>query len=154
VSRTDWTSRSPWCPNASDPPDSVRGSMTVELIVLAPVIGLFLLVSLALGRYSLAREQVVGGARAAADAVAAAGSRAQAQQSAVAAAMPVLQTHHSCAAPIVTVDSASFAPGALVRVSVSCRVAFSDLGLPGFPGSTTVDAVQTAAIDPYRSIQP
>jgi hypothetical protein len=77
-----------------------------------------------------------------------------AEQTAVAAANPVLQSNHSCTHPTVNVDVASFAPGAVVRVSVSCRVDFSDLLVPGFPGSTTITAVQEAVIDPFRAIQP
>jgi Flp pilus assembly protein TadG len=133
---------------------SSRGSLTVELVVLMPVLALFLLVSLAFGRYALAREQVVGGARAAADAAAVASSASQAQQAAVAAATPVLQSNHSCTHPRVTVDVASFAPGAVVRVSVSCRIDFSDLLVPGLPGATTIEAAQATAIDPYRTVQP
>jgi Flp pilus assembly protein TadG len=133
---------------------SSRGSLSVELVVLTPVLALFLLVSLAFGRYALAREQMVGGARAAADAAAIAGSALVAQRTAVAAATPVLQSNHSCTHPSVSVDVASFAPGAVVRVSVSCRVDFSDLLVPGFPGSTTISAVQAAVIDPFRTIQP
>jgi Flp pilus assembly protein TadG len=129
-----------------------RGSFTVELVVLAPIVVLFLLLALALGRYSLAREQVVGGAQAAADAAAVADSATQAQQAAVAAAMPVLQSAHSCTNPSVVVDSGSFAAGTEVRVSVSCHVEFSDLLVPGFPGGTTVNAIQVAVIDPFRSI--
>jgi Flp pilus assembly protein TadG len=131
-----------------------RGSLSVELVVLTPVLALFLLVSLALGRYALAREQVVGGARAAADAAAIAGSAVIAQKAAVAAATPVLQSNHSCTDPSVNVDVASFAPGAVIRVSVSCRVDFSDLLVPGFPGSTTISAVQEAVVDPYRAVLP
>ncbi len=133
---------------------SARGSLTVELVVLTPVIALFVLVALGFGRYSLAREQVVGGARAAADAAAVAGSAAQAQEAAVAAATPVLQSTHSCVDPNINVDAESFVPGATVRVTVSCHVEFSDLFVPGFPGSATLQATQVAAIDPYRSIQP
>jgi Flp pilus assembly protein TadG len=130
-----------------------RGSFTVELVVLAPVVALFLLIALALGRYSLAREQVVGGAQAAADAAAVANSGFQAQQAALAAALPVLQSAHSCTDPSVVVDSVSFAAGAEVRVSVSCHVEFSDLLIPGFPGGTTVTATEVAVVDPFRSVQ-
>jgi hypothetical protein len=134
--------------------DTQRGSLTVELVALTPVLVLFMLVALTFGRFELAREQVVGGAQAAVDAAVVADSASQAQQAAVAAAMPVLQSSHSCVDPQITVESGSFAPGVLVHVSVSCRVDFADLLLPGFPGSTTVRAVQTAVIDPYRTIQP
>jgi len=132
--------------------DGACGSLTLELVVLTPVVALFLLVALAFGRYALASEQVVAGARAAADAVAVAGSAGDSQQVAVAAAMPVLASLHSCVAPIVTVDSNSVVPGGEVRVSVTCHVDLSDLLVPGFPGSATVQAVQVAVIDPYRTI--
>jgi hypothetical protein len=136
------------------PRTDVRGSMTVELVVLTPVVALFLLVALSLGRYSLAREQIVGGARAGAAAASIAGSAAQAQQAAFVAAMPVLESNHSCVDPRVTVDTSSFVPGGIVRVSVSCSVDLSDLLVPGLPGAATVQATQSAAIDPYRSVQP
>jgi len=131
-----------------------RGSFTVELVVLTPIITLFVLMTLAFGRYALAREQVVGGARAAADAVAVAGSAGQAQQSALAAAIPILQSSRSCIDPKVAVDSQSFAPGAVVRVTVSCRVELSDLIASGLPGSTTVQVSESAVVDPYRAARP
>ncbi len=134
--------------------DRSRGSLTVELVVLTPVIVVFLLVALAFGRYALAKEQLVGGARAAADAVAVAGSALQAQQAGSAAAMPVLQSDHTCTNPTVSVASSSFVAGGQVRVSVSCQVALSDLLIPGFPGTVTVQADQVATIDPYRAVQP
>jgi Flp pilus assembly protein TadG len=133
---------------------AARGSLTVELVVLTPVIALFVLVALGFGRYSLAREQLVGGARAAADAASVAGSAPQAQEAAVAAATPVLAATHSCVDPSVNVNAQPFVPGATVRVSVSCHVEFSDLMVPGFPGSTTLQVTQLATIDPYRSVQP
>jgi Flp pilus assembly protein TadG len=143
-----------WTGSGNPQTDRSRGSFTVELVVLTPVIALFLLVALGLGRYALASEQVVGGARAAADAVAVASSASTAQQAAVAAATPVLQSNHSCIDPNVIVDSVSFAPGAIVKVSVSCRVEFSDLLIPGFPGSATIKATEGATIDLYRATEP
>lgn len=134
--------------------DSARGSFTVELVVLTPIITLFILITLAFGRYALAQEQVVGAARAAADAAAVAASASQAPEAALAAALPVVQSNHTCTDPTVIVDSQSFAPGTSIRVSVSCRVTFADLSIPGIPGSATMQAVQTAAIDPYRTFQP
>lgn len=131
-----------------------RGSLTVELAVLTPILVVFILVSLVFGRYALAREQVVAGARAAAEAAAVAGSAAAAQPAAVAAAAPVLRSDHSCVDPKVTVESESFDPGGVVRVSVSCRVDLSDLAIPGLPGSVSLQAVQSTPIDPFRTVQP
>ena len=72
------------------------------------------------------------------DAAAVAGSAGQAQQAAIAAAMPVLESNHSCADPIVTVDAGSFAPGNWSEYRSLVRVEFSDLLVPGLPGATSV----------------
>ena len=130
------------------------GSITVELVVLAPVVTAFLLITLAMGRDTLAHDQVASGARAAAEAASIAPSLGQAQTAAIAAASPALQSLHACRAPSVTVIDRSFQPGSEIRVVVSCRVDFSDLLVPGMPGSTTVSSTQTAVIDPYRAVTP
>src|SRR5579872_3576509 len=130
------------------------GSMTVELVVLAPVVVAFLLFTLALGRYTSAREQVAGGTSAAAEAAAVAPSLSQARAAAVAAASPALQSLHSCRNPSIQVVAGNFAPGAEIRVVVSCRVDYADLLVPGMPGSTTVTSVEDAVIDPYRAVSP
>lgn len=130
------------------------GSITVELVVLAPVVAAFLLITLAMGRDTLARDQVASGARAAAEAAAIAPSLKEAQSAAVAAAAPALQSTRACRAPSIRVLNRSFEPGSEVTVVVSCRVDFSDLLLPGMPGSTTVSSSATAVIDPYRAVTP
>ena len=110
---------------------SARGSLTVELVVLTPVIALFVLVALGFGRYSLAREQVVGGARAAADAAAVAGSAAQAPRSSCCCG-------HACAPvdPLVRRPKCQCRrpshsrPAPLFEYLSSCHVEFSDLSCP------------------------
>jgi Flp pilus assembly protein TadG len=124
----------------------------VELVVLAPFMILFVLVVLALGRFELGRDQVVQGARAAADAAAVADSPAAAQSAAFAAASPELASIHSCRHPTVTVDTRAFLAGSEVRVTVACRVDFSDLLIPGMPGSAVIQSAQVAAFDPYRAV--
>ena len=53
-----------------------------------------------------------------------------------------------------TVDSSGFrrplGSTGFVRVTVSCDVQFSDLFLPGLPGSRTVTKTASSAIDAYR----
>lgn len=127
--------------------------MTAELVVLAPVLILFVLFIISLGRYESARQQVVGAARAGADAAAVVASPDQAQAAAVAAAKPVVAARHSCKQLGVTADVGSYVPGGFVRVTVTCRVAFSDLAVTGLPGGVSVSAVQTASIDPYRAVR-
>jgi len=134
--------------------DAQNGSLAVELVVLTPVVIIFVLMALALGRFELAREQVVGAARAAAEAVSVVPSAGDAQSAANAAALPILANQaHSCVQPNVRVDTDRFVPGGSVRVSVSCAVNFADLFVPGMPGHAEVEAVVTAPIDPFRSVQ-
>jgi Flp pilus assembly protein TadG len=130
------------------------GSMTVELVVLTPVLVLFALLGVAFGRYELAREAVIGAARAAAEAASVVASPSQAEPAASSAAAPGVEgLGHACTALTVETDVSDFVPGGSVRVTVSCQVSFSDLLVPGVPGSTVVRVVQTAPIDPYRSVQ-
>ncbi len=130
-----------------------RGSFTVELVLLTPVLVVFALLAIGLGRYELGREQVIGAARAAAEAASVAPTAADAQSEAIGAATPVTQgLGHTCSAFDVTTDASGFSPGGSVSVTVTCRVDFSDLLVPGLAGTTTVSAVQVAPIDPYRSV--
>ncbi len=115
---------------------------------------LFVLLAVALGRYELVREQVVSTARAAANAAAVATTSAQAEHDALAAATVSLQSTRACVQPAVTVDSHLFTPGGSVRVVVTCRVSYSGLAVPGFPGGFNVVATETTPIDPFRSVAP
>jgi Flp pilus assembly protein TadG len=131
-----------------------RGSLTVELVVLTPVIVLFVLIALAFGRFELARQQVIGAARAAAEAASVAPTAGAAQPAAVAAATPVVtEGTHACTQLTVVAQTKDFVPGGSVRVTVSCQVSFADLLIPGVPGHTEVSAVVSAPIDPFRSVQ-
>jgi Flp pilus assembly protein TadG len=131
-----------------------RGSFTVELVILTPVVVLFALLAIGLGRFELAREQVVAAAQAAAQAASVAPSAGQAQSNALASASPaVADQQHSCTGLTVETDTGEFFPGGSVQVTVSCRVNYSDLLIPGMPGSTAVRATVTAPIDPFRSVQ-
>jgi Flp pilus assembly protein TadG len=131
-----------------------KGSLAIELVVLTPVIVLFALVALALGRFELAREEVVSAARAAAEAASVVSSPSEAQQAAFAAASPVVASQvHSCAQLNVVADTGNFVPGGFVRVVVSCQISFTDLLVPGMPGHATVSASVSAPIDSFRSVQ-
>ena len=134
--------------------DRDRGSFTVELVVLTPVLVLFVVIIVALGRFELGQEEVAAGARAGAAAAAVAPSPAQAEAAAKTAATPALSAVHSCTAPSVVVTAVPFAAGAEARVTVTCQVDATDLGIPGLPGRTTVIAAQSAPIDPYRAVSP
>ena len=130
------------------------GSLAVELVVLTPVITIFLLLALALGRFELAHEQVASAAQAAAEAASVVRSAPEAQSAALAAASPVVVNQvHSCTELNVVADTSQFAPGGYVRVVVSCAIDYTDLLIPGMPGHTEVRAAVIAPIDPFRSVR-
>lgn len=132
-----------------------RGSISLELVILAPF---FLLVILGLvfaGRVALAEQAV----RAAAADGARSASIARTQGEAVQAASSTVQIRLAeqglhCASTTVTADTAAFgsAPGTpgTVSVAVSCTVDLSDLAAPGIPGSMTLDVDQASPLDTYR----
>lgn len=131
-----------------------RGSLTVELVVLTPIIVLFVLTALAFGRFELAREQVIGAARAGAEAASVVPTAGAAQAAAVNAALPVVADEaHACTQLHVVAETENFVPGGSVSVTVSCQISYADLLIPGVPGHTEVRAVVSAPIDPFRSVQ-
>ena len=130
-----------------------EGTMAIELVVLTPVVILFVLVALALGRFELAREQVVSAARAGAEVASVVPVAGDAQSAALSVVAPdVSDQLHSCTQLSVVTDTRDFVPGGSVRVVVSCQIGLADLLLPGFPGHETVQAAVSAPIDPFRSV--
>ena len=132
---------------------SDTGSLTVELVVLTPIVVIVVLASLVFGRVTEARQQVVEAARAGAEAAAVLPTVGTAQWvGSINAVIDLIGRTHTCANPEITIDTSHFVPGGYVTAHVSCLVTLSDIGFPGLPGSTTVSASATAPIDPYRSV--
>jgi len=130
-----------------------KGSLTVELVVLTPVLLLVVLVVVAFGRVAEARQQVVEAARAGAELASVQPDGAAAEQEAELDATVGTSDHAlTCATETVTTDISHFRPRGHVTVTVTCRVPLADLSVTGLPGSTTVQATSTAPIDPYRSV--
>ena len=130
-----------------------RGSLTVELVVLTPVLLIMALAMLAFGRVAETRQQVIEAARAGAEAASIAPDVASAEAASGAAATGGGGgLSRTCTDPIVITDASQFHPGGYVTVTVLCRVPLADVAVPGMPGSTVVTASSTAPIDPYRSV--
>ena len=133
-----------------------RGSVSLELAALAPVLLLLVLVTVAAMRITLAGAQVDGAARDAARAASLArtpgSAAAVAQQS---AARTLAGQQLTCSQLTVTVDPAAFAvpvgTTGTVAVHLTCRVALGDVAVAGVPGSTTMTAGYAAPLDPYRA---
>jgi Flp pilus assembly protein TadG len=129
------------------------GSMTVELVVLTPVLFLLALMMLVFGRVSAAQQQVTESARAGAQAAAVQPTKAAAQYAAVLSAVyGYTDRAHLCPDAQISTNVGNFVAGGSVSVTVVCHVALSDLSIPGVPGTTTVQATASAPIDPYRSV--
>jgi Flp pilus assembly protein TadG len=131
-----------------------NGSLTVELVVITPVLFILAITILAFGRVSEARQQIVEASRASAESAALLPSASSAQQESVDAGVTgAIDSTHACAHVQVVTDVSHFYPGGYVTVTVVCQVDLSDLSVPGIPGATTIRATSTAPIDPYRSVQ-
>lgn len=133
--------------------DPERASVTVELLVLTPVLVLLAVLIAALGHIETVRAQVAGAARAAAEAAAqapdAVAAEAEARQ---AAPMSLPAGGRGCAPLRITVDTAAFAPGGTVVVHVTCIAPLAGFVVPGLAASVRVASTVTAPIDPYRVV--
>jgi Flp pilus assembly protein TadG len=127
------------------------GSVTVEAVILTPVVMLFVLLAIAFGRYESTSAEVSAAARAGVEAASIASSPSQASLDAREAALPAI-TGGACADVSVKTDASDFQPGGQVQVTVTCSVKLSDIGAPGLPGTSTLTDTQTAPIDLYREV--
>jgi Flp pilus assembly protein TadG len=139
----------------SPAPDQ-RGAASVELVILVPVLVLMLAVLVAGGRLWFARASVVEASQSAARAASLARSSGEARDAGRRAGSRILATDGlRCAGDSVSVDTGAFGvpvgTPATVTASVTCRVPFADLSLPGMPGSITVRSTGAAALDTYRA---
>jgi Flp pilus assembly protein TadG len=101
-----------------------RFAVATELVLLTPLLIVLLLFVVALGRLAGARINVDGAAAQAARAASIATTPAQAAASAQQIATATLGSDHvTCATLQVATDTARFAPGGSVAVTVTCAVA-------------------------------
>ena len=126
-----------------------RGLSTVEIVIIAPLILLFILVLVSFGQHVSGRSAVYGAARDAARA----GSLERSTAAAMREARAVVddQLRNVCVAGTVSVRRTSgggHAPGTLFSVEVSCQV--RGLDLMGFGLTTTMSGESSSPIDPYR----
>jgi Flp pilus assembly protein TadG len=140
---------------ASETVRNQRGAAAVELTLLVPALLLMLGLLVAGGRLWFARTTVNEAAQTAAraaslersaDAATTAGRDAGAQSLATAGLR--------CRTTSVSINTAAFGLPAgtpsTVTSTISCVVDFSDVVLPGWPGSTELTARGSAALDTYR----
>ncbi|KQY64679.1 MULTISPECIES: TadE/TadG family type IV pilus assembly protein [unclassified Nocardioides] len=124
-----------------------RGSMAVEVVLLAPVLMAFIVFIIMCGRYVSVRGDVDATARDAARAASLQVSRADALAAAREVVASSLDDQTTCSA--VSLDGV-WGPGGTAVVHLECSVSYDGLGLIGVPGSASVDAESAVPLDPYR----
>ncbi|MFD6551531.1 TadE/TadG family type IV pilus assembly protein [Streptomyces sp. NPDC058398] len=124
-----------------------RGLSTIEVVILAPVMILFILVLVAFGQLVDGRGALDGAARDAARA----GSIQKDHATAMAEARKAAEADLGdvCSGPVnVTQTSAGFEPDTLFTVEVSCEV--RGLAMIGLDVPTTLEASFSSPLDPFR----
>lgn len=123
------------------------GLSTIEVVILAPVMILFILVLVAFGQLVHGRSSLDSGARDAARA----GSLQRDLGSAMAEAREAAAADLDgiCTGPVhVTSSGGAFEPGGMFSVEVSCQV--RGLATIGLTSSTELTARASSPIDPFR----
>ncbi|MEW2266373.1 TadE/TadG family type IV pilus assembly protein [Streptomyces sp. NPDC047853] len=131
----------------SRPTTGDEGLSTIEVVILAPVMILFILVLVAFGQLVDGRGALDGAARDAARA----GSIQKDHGTALAEAKKAAESNLAdvCAGPVsVLQKSAGFEPDTLFTVEVSCEV--RGLASIGLNIPTTLTASFSSPLDPYR----
>ena len=127
-----------------------RGSATVELVLLTPLLIVMLLFVVALGRVASARQEVDAAARDAARAAANARSSTGAQTAGEDAAHAALSQQSVTCRDLQVQIRDDFHAGGVVTARIECTVALGDLVGLGVPGSRTITASFVAPVDQYR----
>ena len=122
------------------------GSMAVEVVLMAPVLVMFMLFVVALGRMVWVKGELESATRDAVRAASLERSFGDAQAAAIAIAEE--QTE-----PTECFDrqlGGDFASGQTITFTMTCRIPYEDLGLIGLPGHTDVTFSSDAPLDEFR----
>jgi Flp pilus assembly protein TadG len=129
-----------------------RGTIAVEMAVIAPALLFLMLLVVYAGKVSEADGNVE---RAASDAARAASLRQHPSDATddaqSTAAADLASAGVPCLDVTTTVDTDDFDPGGTVTVTVSCEASMADVTLLGVPGRRTFTATAVEVIDTYRS---
>ena len=128
-----------------------RGTVAVEVAVLAPALVTLLLLVVYAGRVTHANGEVQRAATQAARAATLRQTAAAATSAARATATSGLRDAGFVCSDLTTVvDTSRFTAGGTVAVTVRCTADMRDVTLLGVPGRRTFTATSTQVIDRYR----
>jgi Flp pilus assembly protein TadG len=130
-----------------------RGTMALEMVILAPVLLLLFMFLLACGRYfqtsSLLESAARDGARSASQARSLPEAQARVDQAVTSTMSQAIKSCKTTASGSITTG---FVAGSPLSVEVSCTINYRDLGLLGLGGDTTITKRFTSSLDPYRGV--
>ena len=130
---------------------SDRGSATLELVLVTPLLLMLVLLAVGAGRLATARADVDGTARAAARAASIRRDPASASRAAWQTAVATLAERRvTCRRLDLATDTRAFQPGGWVAVELTCTVDLSDLSLLRLPGSRAIHARFVESLDTFR----
>jgi Flp pilus assembly protein TadG len=128
-----------------------RGSVSVELVLLTPLLIGMLCLTVAFGRMEGARADIEAAARAGARAASTQRTAWAARVTGERAAVAELDGGgYRCGRSAVLVDTSRFAADSTVTVSVTCTLHLSDVTGMGVPSTHTLRAVFREPLDRYR----
>lgn len=127
--------------------------MTVELVLLFPVLVVLFLIVAGLGRIGLGTLHIEQAAASAARAASLTTTRAAARAASHHAAAETLRSAGiTCRHTRLDVDTGAFHPGGFVTVRLSCTADLSGLAMAGLPGAVTVHATSQSALETHRDL--
>lgn len=145
-------------------PDQVKktgrdvGSMSLETVIITPAILALIALAIAAGRISIVEHtiQVVAHNAARAASLARDYSSANTEAERTANSSIAQQGLHCTSSNVIMrTESGGFSAPVgttgIVHITVTCRISFTDLGLPGLSGSRLLTADSYSPIDRYRS---
>ena len=127
-----------------------EGSASIELILGTPLVIVLLLFVVFAGRVAHARMITEDVAHQAARS-ASLQRDPTAARAAADATVAATTSGSTCKAVEAVTDTAGFAPGGSVTVTVTCRADLADLSLLALPGETSISSSSTSPIDIWRS---
>ncbi|TWD84374.1 TadE-like protein [Kribbella amoyensis] len=131
-----------------------RGTMALEMVILAPILLILFMFLLACGRYfqtsSLLENAARDGARSASQARSLADAQARVDE---AVSRTLDQSVASCKDSASGTITTAFTAGTPLSVEVSCTIDYRDLGLLGIGGDTQITKKFSSSLDPYRGVR-
>lgn len=133
-----------------------RGSMAVEVVILAPVLTIFIAFLIVAGRTAHADNITQTAAMSAARAASLSRDAASATRSAEdAARFAMANSGVACTNLRVIIDPSGLnvpiGTTGIVSATITCTVNLSDVSLPGIPGTKDMTSTGTSPVDAYRA---